>query len=105
MEKLYPASVLNDLLAKFRGMVTKGKSSFNFQWTPYINQGNIFRRLSKKDQSTFELRIQVFDDKGNRLRTLNWNFYDVEKSLVLTNRKNEMVKTFYHKFDTGSNQP
>lgn len=109
--KLYPANVLSDLLARFRGMVSKGKSPFNFHWTPYIdragkvNQGNIFRSLSKQDRSTIELRIQVYDDRGNRSSTLHWNFYEVEKTLTLQNSKNEIVKTFYHKFDTGSNQP
>ena len=107
---LYPSDTMDKLEAMLKGMTSKGKSPFNFLWTPYIdkdkkvNQGTLFRTLSKTDRSTIELRIQRYDEKGTQLKGLYWNFYDVGIVRAYPNRKNEIVETTYSKFDMGSNQ-
>lgn len=110
-DKLYPAGTLSKLEDVFKAMVRKGKSPFNFRWSPFVdkakkvNQATLFRSLSERDRSTIELRIQLTDSGGNRHTTLFWNFYDVGVIRTRPFRKSEIVEAHYSKFDTGSNQP
>lgn len=103
--KSYPPGTLIDLATKFKAMAKKGKSPFNFHWTPYfnnankVNQGRLFSSLSDNDRSTIELKIQVFDDAGIKTQSLSWNFFDVGKIRTLQRGKNEYVETFYTKFN------
>lgn len=100
----YPPGSLGKLEDALKAMVKRGKSPFNFSWSPYVdiakkvNQATLFRTLSEKDRCTIELKIQLSDTTGIKQNTFNWNFYDVGVIRTRPTRKNEIVETHFSKF-------